>query len=149
MNAPSTAGDAIALPRILPSKGLVLLWQRHVLQSPARHNLWHIYERCPNSGRFLTATQVTLSYTYTPIFTCRHVRYKAVDFWMVVHRALTFPKNKQLNLGKKKCHLLGKINKGYQKATRNITVMKYKPCYKASSIARPSPPLRSQFLLTK
>lgn len=33
-NAPSTSGDARALPGILPSEGLPLLWQQHVLQDP-------------------------------------------------------------------------------------------------------------------
>lgn len=94
INAPSTSGEARALPGILPSEGLSLLWQQHVLQDPIqRQPVTHSWEmaklrrsaRCSTSGTVI----------HMPVSTCRNARYKAGGVydgsqgtWVPAHKLL-------------------------------------------------------------
>lgn len=96
-NAPSTSGDARALPGILPSEGLWLLWQQHVLQDPRqRQPVTHSWEmaKLRRSARCSTSGTVT----HMPVSTCRNARHKAGGFY---DSSLNFPAYKLVPLGEK------------------------------------------------
>lgn len=99
INAPNTSGDARAVPGILPSEGLSLLWQQHVLQDPIqRQPVTHAWEMAKLCRRAHCSTSGTV--THMPVSTCRNARDKAGGF-VTVHRAVRLPASKLLHLGEK------------------------------------------------
>lgn len=80
INAPSTSGDARALPGILPSEGLPLLWQQHVLQDPIqRQPVTHSGEMA--KLRLSACCSTSHSVIHLPVSTRRNARYKAGGFY--------------------------------------------------------------------